>query len=81
MLAEAERAGATIGEARTEVFWGGYSGVFVDPDGFLWEVAWESGPPDRLSGSRHGRQWYSTSGSLSGGGLTPNLEARKPCFS
>jgi uncharacterized protein len=23
-----------------EVFWGGYSGYFADPDGYLWEVAW-----------------------------------------
>lgn len=22
------------------MFWGGYSGYFADPDGFLWEVAW-----------------------------------------
>jgi hypothetical protein len=30
---------------------------------------------------KYGRQWYSTSGALSGGGLTPKLTARKPCFS
>jgi uncharacterized glyoxalase superfamily protein PhnB len=23
-----------------KIFWGGYSGYFQDPDGFLWEVAW-----------------------------------------
>lgn len=38
-LAEAERAGATIGRPGTETFWGGYSGVFIDPDGHPWEVA------------------------------------------
>ncbi len=38
-LAEAERAGATIGRAGAPTFWGGYSGVFVDPDGHPWEVA------------------------------------------
>ena len=39
VLAEAERAGATIGRAGAPTFWGGYSGVFVDPDGHPWEVA------------------------------------------
>jgi uncharacterized protein len=38
-LAEAEAAGATIGRAGAPTFWGGYSGVFVDPDGHPWEVA------------------------------------------
>jgi uncharacterized protein len=39
VLAEAERAGATIGRRGAETFWGGYSGVFLDPDGHPWEVA------------------------------------------
>jgi uncharacterized protein len=39
VLAEAEAAGAKIGRAGAETFWGGYSGVFVDPDGHPWEVA------------------------------------------
>ena len=39
VLAEAEAAGATIGRAGAETFWGGYSGVFLDPDGHPWEVA------------------------------------------
>lgn len=39
VLAEAAAAGATIGRAGAETFWGGYSGVFVDPDGHPWEVA------------------------------------------
>lgn len=38
-LAEAAAAGATIGREGAETFWGGYSGVFVDPDGHPWEVA------------------------------------------
>src|SRR3954447_6105380 len=38
-LAEAEAAGATIGRPGAETFWGGYSGIFVDPDGHPWEVA------------------------------------------
>ena len=40
VLAEAEAAGATIGRPGAETFWGGYSGVFVDPDGHPWEVAY-----------------------------------------
>jgi uncharacterized protein len=39
ILAQAEAAGATIPRAGAETFWGGYSGVFVDPDGHPWEVA------------------------------------------
>jgi uncharacterized protein len=39
VLAEAENAGGTIGRAGAETFWGGYSGVFLDPDGHPWEVA------------------------------------------
>ena len=31
---------ATLVKAGQKVFWGGYSGYFSDPDGFLWEVAW-----------------------------------------
>jgi uncharacterized protein len=39
IVAQAQQAGATIGRAPGETFWGGYSGVFVDPDGYPWEVA------------------------------------------
>jgi catechol 2,3-dioxygenase-like lactoylglutathione lyase family enzyme len=39
VLAGAEAAGAAIGRPGAETFWGGYSGVFVDPDGHAWEVA------------------------------------------
>lgn len=39
VLATAEKAGATIVKQAQKVFWGGYSGYFVDPDGHLWEVA------------------------------------------
>ena len=39
VLAEAASAGATIGRPGAETFWGGYSGVFIDPDGHPWEVA------------------------------------------
>lgn len=39
-LAEAAAVGATIVKPAADAFWGGYSGYFADPDGFLWEVAW-----------------------------------------
>lgn len=39
VLAEAEAAGATIARPGAATFWGGYSGVFVDPDGHAWEIA------------------------------------------
>lgn len=40
VLAEAQAAGAKLLKPAEEAFWGGYSGYFCDPDGFLWEVAW-----------------------------------------
>jgi uncharacterized protein len=43
VLAEAEAAGATIGRPGEETFWGGYSAVFIDPDGHPWEVAHNPG--------------------------------------
>ena len=43
ILAEAERAGATIGRPGAPTAWGGYSGVFIDPDGHPWEVAHNPG--------------------------------------
>ena len=39
VLAEAEAAGARIGREGAETVWGGYSGIFIDPDGHPWEVA------------------------------------------
>ena len=39
VIEEARAAGATIGREPAETFWGGYSGIFVDPDGHPWEVA------------------------------------------
>ena len=41
-LRRAERAGAIIHKPAAETFWGGYSGYFADPDGYLWEVAYHS---------------------------------------
>lgn len=40
VLAQAEAAGATILKPAEKVFWGGYSGYFADPDGHVWEVAY-----------------------------------------
>ncbi|HSR54721.1 MAG TPA: VOC family protein [Alphaproteobacteria bacterium] len=42
-LKEAEAAGGKVIKPAEEAFWGGYSGYFSDPDGFLWEVAWNPG--------------------------------------
>ncbi len=39
VLAEAARAGGLVRRAGAETFWGGYSGLFSDPDGHCWEVA------------------------------------------
>jgi uncharacterized protein len=39
VLDEARAAGGTIVRPGAETFWGGYSGVFTDPDGHPWEVA------------------------------------------
>ena len=40
VLAEAQRAGASLLKPAEETDWGGYSGYFADPDGYPWEVAW-----------------------------------------
>ena len=40
VLARAEKAGAAILKAGTKTFWGGYNGYFADPDGHLWEIAY-----------------------------------------
>lgn len=40
VMKQAEAAGAVVVKAAHETFWGGYAGYFQDPDGHLWEVAW-----------------------------------------
>ena len=40
VYAQAVQAGARAVKTPHPVFWGGYSGYFADPDGHLWEVAW-----------------------------------------
>jgi len=39
VIEQARAAGATIGREPGETFWGGYSAVFIDPEGHPWEVA------------------------------------------
>lgn len=51
LLAEAVAAGAKLLKPAQEAFWGGYSGYFSDPDGFLWEVAWNPSFPIAEDGS------------------------------
>jgi uncharacterized protein len=40
IMALAKKAGAKITKPAQKAFWGGYSGYFQDPDGHLWEIAW-----------------------------------------
>ncbi|HRP74164.1 MAG TPA: VOC family protein [Rhodocyclaceae bacterium] len=50
VMAQAVSAGAMLVRPARKVFWGGYSGYFADPDGYLWEIAHNPlfwvGPPD-----------------------------------
>lgn len=43
LLAEAERAGGRILRPAALAEWGGTSGAFTDPDGYVWEVAHNPG--------------------------------------
>ena len=43
VIDQARAAGAVIGREPAATFWGGYSGVFIDPDGHPWEVAHNPG--------------------------------------
>jgi uncharacterized protein len=40
VMAQAATAGARVLKPAADTFWGGYAGCFQDPDGHLWEVAW-----------------------------------------
>lgn len=52
ILSQAEKAGGRIVKPAKDAFWGGYSGYFSDPDGYLWEVAysdqWKFNPDGSL---------------------------------
>jgi catechol 2,3-dioxygenase-like lactoylglutathione lyase family enzyme len=52
-LQAAVEAGATLVKPATRADWGGLSGYFADPDGFLWEVAWNPGFPIGDDGRVH----------------------------
>ena len=43
VIAAAESAGAQVTGAPADTFYGGYAGYFRDPDGHVWEVAWNPG--------------------------------------
>lgn len=45
LLKRAEAAGAKIIKPAQDVFWGGYHGHFADPDGNIWEIAWNPFSP------------------------------------
>jgi hypothetical protein len=45
LMAQASAAGARIVMAASNTFYGGYAGYFLDPEGHLWEIAWN---PKRL---------------------------------
>jgi uncharacterized protein len=49
-IERARRAGATVPKAAVKTFWGGYAGYFADPDGHLWEVAYNPHWPLRDDG-------------------------------
>ena len=53
VIDDARAAGATIGREPATTFWGGYSGVFIDPDGHPWEVAHNPGWQIGADGSVH----------------------------
>jgi catechol 2,3-dioxygenase-like lactoylglutathione lyase family enzyme len=40
LIEQARRAGAIVTDPPHDAFWGGYTASFQDPDGHLWEVAW-----------------------------------------
>jgi predicted lactoylglutathione lyase len=43
IVAAAAAAGAQVTKAPTDTFYGGYAGFFRDPDGHVWEIAWNPG--------------------------------------
>ena len=51
LLEQAVGAGARLVKPAQDALWGGYTGYFADPDGHLWEIAWNPhlaiGPQDR----------------------------------
>jgi predicted enzyme related to lactoylglutathione lyase len=48
LIAEAEKAGATILKAAGALPWGGYGGTFADPDGYVWSLGYSAQGKDQL---------------------------------
>ena len=53
VIEQARTAGARISREPAETFYGGYAGVFLDPDGHPWEIAHNPGFPLGVDGSIH----------------------------
>ncbi|MFC0508234.1 VOC family protein [Micromonospora costi] len=51
LLGDATAAGAEVTQPARETFYGGYAGCFADPDGHVWEVAWNPGFPLAADGT------------------------------
>ena len=51
VLAAAADAGAAVTQPARETFYGGYAGCFTDPDGHVWEIAWNPGFPLAADGT------------------------------
>ena len=51
MLSAARQAGAKVLKDAADVFWGGHHGYFADPDGHVWEVAFNPFSPLRDDGA------------------------------
>ncbi|MCY4180193.1 MAG: VOC family protein [Litoreibacter sp.] len=50
-LSQVEQAGGTVLKPAQDVFWGGHHGYFADPDGHIWEVAFNPFSPLRADGA------------------------------
>ena len=51
LLSRVEKAGGRVTRPAKDAEWGGRSGYFADPDGYLWELAWNPGFPFSADGS------------------------------
>jgi uncharacterized protein len=47
IMAEAEKAGATILKPAATLEWGGYGGSFADPDGYIWSIGYSAQGKDQ----------------------------------
>ena len=47
ILAEADKAGATILKPAADLEWGGYGGTFADPDGYMWNIGFSAQGKDQ----------------------------------